>query len=104
MTAKPIFELLTQDSREKIIQQSFSLLEEQGVDVNSPKALECLVQAGCTADGVRVKIPRRLVKTSIESAPSVIKIYDRNGKEAMDLGKQNTYFGPGPTCPNFFDA
>ena len=34
MTAKPIFELLTQDSREKIIQQSFSLLEEQGVDVN----------------------------------------------------------------------
>lgn len=104
MTAKPIFELLTQDSREKIIQQSFSLLEEQGVDVNSPKALECLIQAGCTADGVRVKIPRKLVKTSIESAPSVIKIYDRNGKEAMDLGKQNTYFGPGPTCPNFFDA
>jgi len=103
MCAKAAFELLTESERKQVIDQSLTILEEQGVDVHMQEAIDILVQAGCSADGIRVKIPRAAVEKALELAPSSIDIYDRDGNPAMVLGDMNTYFGPGPTCPNYFD-
>lgn len=96
-------ELLTTQQIERIIEASMTILEDTGVHIHSNKARELLINAGCAAEGALVKIPRNLIKKALETAPSNIQIYNRNGYFAMDLGGKNTYYGSGPTCPNFFD-
>ena len=71
----------------------------------SARRLPGLLQdAGCTVEGTRVTIPHTVVAKALETVPAYIKIYDRNGNEAMDLGGKNSYYGAGPTCPNFMDS
>ncbi|MDO5409474.1 MAG: trimethylamine methyltransferase family protein [Lachnospiraceae bacterium] len=96
-------ELLSDCQKDDILDAAFSILENTGCRIHYDKALELLVENGCTADGITVKIPRSLVKRCIDSVPKVIQMYDRNGKESMTLGGRNTYFGAGPTCCFFYD-
>lgn len=103
MTTKPIFEIISKENRIKILDQAYRLLENNGVKVCSEKALNIFAENGCTVTGNNVKIPKSLILKSIESAPSMIEMYDRNGNHAMSIGGHNSYFGPGPTCPNYYD-
>ncbi|HMM07371.1 MAG TPA: trimethylamine methyltransferase family protein [Clostridiales bacterium] len=82
---------------------AYRVMTEIGMDIHNETALTLLKDAGCQVEGVRVRIPKEIVDDAIAAAPSVIEIYDRNGEAAMSLGGRNCYFGPGPTCPNFFD-
>lgn len=104
MNTRPIFEVLTSDRRQAIIDQAFRLLETNGVSVFSEDAKKYYADNGCTVAGDNVKIPSALVKKCIASAPSMIEMFDRTGQPAMHVGGRNTYVGPGPTCPNFFDV
>lgn len=103
MISKLRFEILTDQQKEKLIDAAYHIMEEIGMDIHLPKAVELLKKAGCTTDGIRVFIPREVTKKAVETAPTGIRIYDRNGKEAMLLEGRNSYFGPGPTCPYFYD-
>ena len=98
-----MYELLGSKERQAIIQQTFHLLETNGVSIKLEAARTIFAEHGCTVNGENVKIPSSLVKECLSSAPSCIDIYDRTGKLAMKLGGRNIYYGPGPTCPNFFD-
>lgn len=97
-------EVLNQKEREEIILGVFHLLETTGVKIYAEQALSLLKNAGCMVQGNLVKIPRELVKSSIQSAPDSISIYDRNQNLTMNLFDTNSYFGPGVTCPYFYDA
>ncbi len=103
MTTRPIFQLLSTEGRQAILEQAYRLLETNGVSVFCDEAKKYFADNGCTVEGDNVKIPAPLVKKCIESAPSMFQVYDRNGNPAMQVGGRNTYVGPGPTCPNFFD-
>lgn len=96
-------QLATDDELDELIEGTYKVMEEIGVDIFQEEAVSLLRDAGCIVEGARVRIPRRLVEKCIESAPSVANIYDREGNLAMALGDRNYYFGPGPTCPNFND-
>ena len=98
------FEVLTKKERQTILEQAFRLLETNGVSIFSEEAKKYYTDNGCTVDGDTVKIPTDLVKKCISSAPSMIEMYDREGNPSMHIGGRNTYVGPGPTCPNFFDV
>lgn len=98
------FEVLTKKERQTILEQGFRLLETNGVSIFSEEAKKYYTDNGCTVDGDTVKIPTDLVKKCISSAPSMIEMYDREGNPSMHVGGRNTYVGPGPTCPNFFDV
>ncbi len=98
------FEVLTKKERQTILEQAFRLLETNGVSIFSEEAKKYYTDNGCTVDGDTVKIPTDLVKKCISSAPSMIEMYDREGNPSMHVGGRNTYVGPGPTCPNFFDV
>lgn len=98
------FEVLTKKERQRILEQAFRLLETNGVSIFSEEAKKYYTDNGCTVDGDTVKIPTDLVKKCISSAPSMIEMYDREGNPSMHVGGRNTYVGPGPTCPNFFDV
>ena len=79
------------------------VLERTGAEVYCEEALELLKKAGCWVDGVRVRIPSHLVERAISTAPSRVVLSDRNGKRRLFLEGNNTYFGPGPTNPYFYD-
>lgn len=96
-------DFLGKEKIEKIMDAVYTVMETVGADVYSEEALKLLADNGCSVEGNRVMIPRTLVQKCIETAPSEIQIYDRNGKEAMLLGGRNSYYGAGPTCPNFMD-
>ena len=89
----------TETECETIINAALDILEDIGVEATEPVSCRILEKAGCTIEGSRVKVPRKLVYKAIDSAPSHIQVYDRNGKPTMDVGGTNVYFGSGPTNP-----
>lgn len=82
----------------------YHLLETIGVEVQNDEALDIFKKLGCGVEDTRVKIPRSVVKKAVESALACFEVFDRNGKKVMDLGYNNSYYGAGPTCPNFIDC
>lgn len=97
------FQVLGEKQIEQIMDATYRIMEEIGMDIHLDKAVELLKDEGCEVDGVRVKIPRRLTKKALSLAPKGIQMYDRNGNESMLLEGRNTYFGSGPTCCYFID-
>jgi trimethylamine--corrinoid protein Co-methyltransferase len=93
---QPQYRLLTQEQIQGLHNASLSILEKTGVRVLHLEALKLLVDAGCEVKNGNVVIfPRQLVDDAIRSAPKGITIYDRSGKEAMQLKGRNNYFGSG---------
>ncbi|MDO4541543.1 MAG: trimethylamine methyltransferase family protein [Bacillota bacterium] len=98
------FQILEDSKLQEIAEASYHILETIGVEVNNQEALAILKKEGCTINGTRVNIPRNIVAKALETVPSAFNVYDRNGNVAMELGGRNSYYGAGPTCPNFMDS
>jgi trimethylamine--corrinoid protein Co-methyltransferase len=103
MISKFKIEILNKEQMDKIMDATYIVMEEIGMDIFLDEARDILKNAGCEVDGIRVKIPREVTKKAIALAPNGIQIYDRNGKPAMNLEGRDSYFGSGPTCPYFMD-
>ena len=83
---------------------SMRILRQTGVRVYSDEATALLANAGAhVGAGGLVKIPAHLIEWAVRSSPSSITIYDRNGAEAMQVGRRRTYFGTGSDTPNVID-
>ncbi len=81
---------------EKIHNTSLTILEQVGVNVHSNKCRDLLKGAGATVqNGLRVHIPSKLVESALQTVPSGIDIYNRDGEKAMVLKGRNSYFGTG---------
>ncbi len=95
---------MTEQEKIDLHEGTLTILETIGMRVHNDEALAMLVDAGCTVKDDRlVTIPRDLVAKAIESAPSVIKMHDRVGDPAMDLGGYNSYFGTGSDLMHTLD-
>ena len=93
---RPTISFLSSEDKEKIHRAAFQILSELGMKILQDEALALLKDAGCSvAEDRMVKIPGDLVRQCVESAPSHIPMFDREGKQAMDLGGHNSYFGTG---------
>lgn len=102
---KPTMSFLSGDDKEKIHSAAFQILSELGMKILQDEALALLKDAGCSVGPDRmVKIPGELVQQCIDSAPSHIPIYDREGSRVMDLGGHNAYFGTGSDLIYSLDA
>lgn len=98
------FGMLTNEEKELLLDSAYEVLEDVGADIHYDKAVQLLVQNGCTVEnGIRVKFPRDVVKKALSTIPSKIQFYHRDGGQAMCLTGRNVYFGAGPTCCNFYD-
>jgi trimethylamine--corrinoid protein Co-methyltransferase len=96
----------TEGTRKKIVGEAKRLLDEIGVFVENDEALGILEAAGARVerDKRRVRIPADIVEKAVESAPSKITVYDRNGEAAMDLGGDRIHFNPGSAALRIYDA
>lgn len=97
------FKVLSESQCKRIYNAVLEVLERTGAEIYNPDALERLKKAGCWVDGIRVRIPSYLVERVISTAPSRVVLSDRNGERRLFLEGNNTYFGPGPTNPYFYD-
>ncbi len=93
------YHVATEENVELIINSTFKIMEETGIRIQSEEGIKLLVDNGCTADGEIVKFPAKLVKDAINSAANEVVLYTRTGKEAMRVGGNSNYYGPGPTNP-----
>jgi len=98
-----VFRILSDEQRSKIASAAFELLERVGVELTEPEARGLLYAAGACIEGDRVRIPSNLVREAIDSAPSAIAIYNRDGEQAMGLGGTRAYFGAHTDAPDVLD-
>ncbi len=86
---------LTPGQTEKLHQATLDILEQVGVKICEPEAMELLHDGGARVTGDLVKIPTFMVQQALQTAPGKVLIFDRSGNEAMILEKDNIYYGTG---------
>jgi trimethylamine--corrinoid protein Co-methyltransferase len=81
-------EVLSQQEIDQVHEASIDILENTGFLVYSRRVLDLLNNNGAAVDFDKrlVKIPRRLVETSLETVPKTFDLYDREGQKAFTIG------------------
>ncbi|MFW6414938.1 MAG: trimethylamine methyltransferase family protein [Thermodesulfobacteriota bacterium] len=97
------FSFLSEGQKIKIYSETLEVLQYTGVDINHPHARYLLSENGCPKKGERVYIPSQLVKWALSRVPPITTIHSWDGSRRLRIENGRTYFGPGPTCPNFID-
>ena len=87
----------------RLEEAALGILDRIGVEIPVPEALGLLRSAGATIDGSRARIPERLVRWALETAPKQITLHDRDGRPALHLAGRNHFFGTGSDCLNILD-
>ena len=105
MAVQPRVEWFREETRAMIFSEALEILERIGVFVENAEALELLDGAGARIDtGTnRVLLPAHLVLRALATAPSRIRVYDRTGACAMDMGEDRVHFNPGSAALRVFD-
>jgi trimethylamine--corrinoid protein Co-methyltransferase len=105
-TRRPKLELLSNELTQKIIEEAYIILEDQGVFIENEEALALLRDAGMKVDSSsqRVKIAPQLVEESMSSTPASFKMYDRNGETEYFIGEDEVHFDPGSSTVTILDT
>ncbi|NIS59710.1 MAG: trimethylamine methyltransferase [Proteobacteria bacterium] len=92
----PKLQVLSDEQIKAIHLASVEILACIGVRIFDEETREVLKKAGAViGDNQRVKIPSRLVKRSLDTAPDRIVLSDQKGRQVMFLEEDKTYFGTG---------
>jgi len=104
-TIRPKLELLSRRFIEKIVDEAYEILDNQGIFVENKEALKLFSEAGMKVDRKthRVHLKRRLVEQCLAAAPSVVKLYDRTGEKEYTVGGDEVHFDPGSTAVTILD-
>lgn len=88
---------LGQDVIGRIHGSALRILEEVGVSVDLPEALEIFSEAGANVDSenMRVRMPERMVEECIGSTPSTVMLCGRRPENDLILEKTRVYMGTG---------
>ena len=97
------FSFLSEGQKRLIFNEVLQILQHTGVQVKHEEACQLLSETGCRVSGQRVYMPSHVVNKALTSVPPVTNIYSWTGPVGLRVEQGHTYFGPGPTCPNFID-
>ena len=96
---------LSDTDKRDIYRAALWVLSDVGMVLHHERAVQLLLDAGCRIDSAgRVRVPKRLVEQARDSVPSMIRVYDREGDLAMELGHYNSYFGTGSDLMSTYDV
>ena len=100
-----LYKPLTGGNVRKIADAAFELLAKSGMQVNSPTALGAFKSAGALIDSETniVKLSKTMVEDAIDSNPSSITLYSRDGKSDVILEKNRVHYGTGGTAVYVLD-
>src|SRR4029453_16108689 len=102
---RPTLTVLERPLIEQIVDEAFKVLEQSGVLIEDPHALERLKKVGLTADPAtnRVLYPRKTVEKALADAPSSLTLHDRDGNPSCVLEKDNVHFVPASSALRVLD-
>jgi len=103
---RPTLEILSQALLERIVAEALDVLGKVGVYVDDDEALAVLGDGGARVDRTtrRAFIPEDLAWRSVQSAPSAIAVFSRDGQPALRLEGWNVHFDPGSAAIKILDA
>ncbi|MFO7783850.1 MAG: trimethylamine methyltransferase family protein [Thermodesulfobacteriota bacterium] len=87
----------------RIHEASLELMGRTGIQVNHQGAREILQGHGCSVDGLRVRIPARVVEKALETVADRVVFYNREGEKAVDLMEDQTWYGPTLDAYDYLD-
>jgi trimethylamine--corrinoid protein Co-methyltransferase len=95
----PQIQVLDAEQIRHLHEQALKILATTGVRIDSPQVMELVIKAAGSkvVQGERIQLPARLVEWALQTAPSTVKIFDRRGNLAFQLGNDRTRFGIGVT-------
>jgi len=103
---RPTLQILNDDVVSKVIDEGFQLLLDPGVRVHNQEALNLLAEAGAEVDSDSqiARIPERIVRQSLRTAPNEFHLYDRMGAPAVHYGGNSVQFDPGSAAISVLDS
>jgi trimethylamine--corrinoid protein Co-methyltransferase len=103
---RPKLQWLTGETVEAIVAEARRVLLEIGIYVENKTAADLLMDSGCarSADHRRILFTNGLIDKALAGAPSCIRLYSRDGEEAMVLEGDNIHFNPGSAALHVYDA
>lgn len=95
-----LYNPLSETDIRKVVNAAFEILSKSGIQVNSPTAFKAFKSAGALTDSETriVKLPKGLVEDAIDSNPSSITLYSRDGKNNVVLEENRVHYGTGGTA------
>jgi trimethylamine--corrinoid protein Co-methyltransferase len=100
---RPTMRVLGVPLLQRIVDESFDVLEKVGVFVENREALDIFVGGGGRYDAGRVFLPRTAVEKALATAPHTITLYDVSGATERIVGGDNVHFDPGSAALRVFD-
>ena len=85
--------VLSEEQIKSIHEATVDVLENTGVIVDTPEAVDLLLENGARVKGNNVCLPEDLLNTALKTAPDRIFLYDRKGDKRLEVGGDNVYFG-----------
>ncbi len=103
---RPAIKLLGDEFVERIVSEALDILSKVGVFIEHDEALSMLGDAGAKVDMAkkRALIGDDLVWRCLKSAPSRLRLYDRDGNASIELCGMEVHFTPGSAALNILDA
>ncbi len=102
----PGLKFLSSEAVEEIYHRALKILEETGVKFYCSRALDILQQGGADINySTRTaRFPPEMVREALKTAPSRIMLYDREGKESLVIGEDQSHFVPGSAALNILES
>jgi len=102
---RPFVRFLDGETVRSVVEEAKRILAELGVFVEHERALDLLEAAGIRVDREQRQawIGPELVDRAVESAPSGVRLYDRDGQNPIHIGGDDVNFDPGSAAIQVFD-
>ena len=99
-TSTPPYAPMNEAAVRRISDAALEILAKSGMAVYSPTAFEALRAAGAQVDAEKriVRFPRSLVEDAIDSNPSSITLFSRNGEHDVVLERDRVHYSTGGTA------
>lgn len=103
---RPRFQLLNHGLLAQILDEAFQLLMDPGVRVHNDEALGLLAEAGAQVDREQqiARIPERLARQALETAPREFRLFNLEGQPAVHYGGDRVHFDPGSAAIAVLDS
>lgn len=102
---QPRIDLLSEELVGRILDEAFQLMLDPGIKVLSPGARQLLQNGGAHIDAgsTIARIPEKMARHALQTAPKFFQLYDRLGNECVTYGGNVVQFDPGSSAVHVLD-
>jgi trimethylamine--corrinoid protein Co-methyltransferase len=100
---RPKLQLLDPALLDRIVTEAFQAIQDPGIRVAVPAAIDLLASAGCSVANGVAHIPEHVARKALSTAPHSFSLYNRAGEPVVHYGGDSVHFDPGSSCLQILD-